>query len=169
MKVALLHYHMKPGGVSTVMREQVQALRHHADTLVLIGEAPTTKLETSAVVIPSLGYDSAASERTSGAGLADAVLAAISARWPQGCDILHVHNPTLGKNRHWLEMLQILAQRGVRLFLQIHDFAEDGRPQVPVSPVYPANSHYAVVNARDYHILNRCGLHRKGRSALGSR
>ncbi|MGB5984142.1 MAG: hypothetical protein WBG37_02475, partial [Desulfobacterales bacterium] len=79
-------------------------------------------------------------------------------RWPRGCDLLHVHNPTLAKNRDFLGVLKILQQQGVRLFLQIHDFAEDGRPRHYFEEDYPENCHYGVINSRDYGLLRAAGL-----------
>ena len=42
--------------------------------------------------------------------------------------ILHFHNHSLGKNMSWPGAIEVLAGRGYRLLLQIHDFAEDFRP-----------------------------------------
>jgi hypothetical protein len=46
--------------------------------------------------------------------------------------------------------------------LQIHDFAEDGRPLSYFAEEYPADCHYSVVNSRDYRILLKAGLKKKG-------
>jgi hypothetical protein len=44
------------------------------------------------------------------------------------------------------------------LLLQIHDFAEDGRPEAYSREAYPKDCHYAVINARDARILVSAGL-----------
>ena len=50
----------------------------------------------------------------------------------------------------------------MKLFLQIHDFSEDGRPQAYFSEPYLSNCHYGVLNGRDYAILRRAGLKARG-------
>jgi len=76
--------------------------------------------------------------------------------------VLHVHNPTLAKNKNYLKILNILKDKGIRLFLQIHDFAEDGRPGVYFHEDYVSDCHYGVINSRDYGILINSGLHKTG-------
>lgn len=89
-------------------------------------------------------------------------------------DIWHVHNHSLGKNAAFVPALQELLSDGRRTLLQIHDFAEDGRPQnfkvlslgaeyveayggefLP----YPLAStvRYAVLNGRDAGFLRDAG------------
>lgn len=87
--------------------------------------------------------------------------------------VVHVHNHALGKNRLVPLAASRLAERGFALLLQIHDFAEDFRPDnfrrmvnAPANPaghggLYPqaANIHYAVLNGRDHEILAAAGVH----------
>ena len=35
-----MHYHLKPGGVTTCLKQQVHALKNHCDVLVLTGDKP---------------------------------------------------------------------------------------------------------------------------------
>lgn len=52
---------------------------------------------------------------------------------------------------------------GYPLLLQIHDFAEDGRPSIYYRDApYPDNCHYSVINRRDYRILEESGLNPDG-------
>ena len=90
--------------------------------------------------------------------MAERIDAAIRHRWPEGCDILHVHNPILAKNRQLLKILKRLQKIGYKLFLQVHDFAEDGRPDSYFTDPYVADCHYGVINSRDYRILLQSGL-----------
>ena len=46
--------------------------------------------------------------------------------------------------------------------MQIHDFAEDGRPLAYFAEDYPANCHYGVINMRDYETMLKAGLKKKG-------
>ena len=39
MKIALMHYHLKTGGVTTVIKQQIRAVRGICETLVLTGGA----------------------------------------------------------------------------------------------------------------------------------
>jgi hypothetical protein len=76
--------------------------------------------------------------------------------------VLHVHNPTLAKNQYLLSILKKLQQNGLNLLLQIHDFAEDGRPLAYFHESYPPDCHYSVINQRDYQILLKAGLKPEG-------
>ncbi len=89
--------------------------------------------------------------------------------------VLHIHNHALGKNMSLPVVVGQLAAEGYALLLQIHDFAEDFRPanyralasalasQDPsrlAATLYPQGPaiHYAVLNGRDRHILQRAGV-----------
>lgn len=167
MKIAFIHYHLKPGGVTTVIRRQVTALADVAECLIIAGEAPAGDFPAEITVVPGIGYtmpDSTISGSTDFvADTASAVMDAIFQKWPDGCDICHVHNPLLAKNRGFLKILSILQERGLRLFLQIHDFAENGRPEAYFAEEpYPADCHYGVINSRDRDFLRKAGLADKG-------
>ena len=158
MKIAFVHYHLKTGGVTTVLKRQVEAIHGPFDTLVLTGDRAAAELPCQVVEIPELGYDQLIGYPPAAELVAERVLKALNEKWPGGCDVLHVHNPTLAKNRQFLQIIKRLQQAGVNLFLQIHDFAEDGRPHLYYEEDYPANCHYGVINARDAAILKKAGL-----------
>lgn len=84
-------------------------------------------------------------------------------------DVWHVHNHSLGKNPAFTAAVNLLAERGHGMLLQIHDFAEDGRPDnylalrnnlSNLSLAYPITPkiHYAALNQRDAGFLMRAGL-----------
>ncbi|MEW6673329.1 MAG: glycosyltransferase [Thermodesulfobacteriota bacterium] len=158
MKVGYIHFHLKTGGVTTVLTQQVNAIRRDAEVLVLSGTPPQTSLPADAVVVDGLGYDSETSGRKEPEAVAESILRAVYRKWKAGCDLIHVHNATLAKNRNLLKILHLLQQRGCKLFIQIHDFAEDGRPSVYFEDDYPRDCHYGVINSRDYRVLLRSGL-----------
>jgi hypothetical protein len=162
MKIAFVHYHLKTGGVTTVIKQQIQSLQTACQVLTITGEAPASPFPGPVACIPGLGYERPGVAPLEPEKVADTVLAAIRKQWPQGCDLLHVHNPLLAKNRHFLDILKILQQKDIKLLLQIHDFAEDGRPWVYFKNAYPADCHYAVINSRDYRILRQAGLQSQG-------
>ena len=85
-------------------------------------------------------------------------------------DVWHIHNHSLGKSPVVTAAILELARQGVPLVLQIHDFAEDGRPanlarlrrELPCGArgLYPVASHirYAVLQDRDRGILAAAGV-----------
>ncbi|ABW66303.1 glycosyltransferase family protein [Desulfosudis oleivorans] len=164
MKIAVLHYHLKPGGVTTVIDRQVAALKNDLDFLVISGQAPDRPLAVKTEVVADIGYDRPDTPAcTDPAAGADRILAAIRRHWPNGCDLIHVHNPLLAKNRHFLRILAALEERGARLLLHVHDFAEDGRPGAWFADdPYPKKSHFCVINSRDKSILIQAGADAAG-------
>ena len=163
MKIAFLHYHLKTGGVTTVIRQQVRAIKTHCQVLVLSGEPSENQIDGPIACVPGLAYDALLPPDTSPETTAEDILNAMKKAFGTVCDVLHVHNPLLSKNKHLLKILNLLQEKGICLLLQIHDFAEDGRPHVYyTNQEYPENCHYAVINARDYHILIKAGLQTYG-------
>jgi len=162
MKIAFIHYHLKTGGVTTVLRQQVEVIKDACDVLVLTGEPLKTPFPAETAVIHGLGYDGTYEKNIDPEGVAESAIRAIHSKWENGCDLVHVHNPTLAKNRNFLKILNALQKRNINLFLQIHDFAEDGRPLVYFSEEYVSDCHYGVINSRDYNILLQAGLVKDG-------
>jgi glycosyltransferase involved in cell wall biosynthesis len=162
MKITYIHYHLKTGGVTTVLKQQVEAVKKDVELLVLTGEPSRDPFPAEVVCLPGLGYDHSYPEPLRPDEIASAVVSAIAAKWKDGCDLVHVHNPTLAKNNFFLKILKELQKKGLTLFLQIHDFAEDGRPQSYFQEDYLSDCHYGVINSRDYRILRRAGLTEAG-------
>ncbi|MDR0599211.1 MAG: glycosyltransferase family 1 protein [Treponema sp.] len=180
MKIALIHYHLRPGGVTQVMLRQARALQEGGDeALALSGEPPPDPAEWEGVnraVIPALCYDRRppGDPRPGGSGgrfgpetgiqaaeLARSIEEAIRSRWPGGAGLILVHNPLIRKNSLLMGALKELARRGP-LLLQNHDLAEDFRPDVYSGEDYPENCHYAVINSRDRRFLLEAGLRDEG-------
>jgi len=162
MKIAFLHYHLKTGGVTTVLKHQLAAIGKKYQTLVLTGLPPERPFPADFVYIPELGYSSQFKKKIDPDDVAESIINAIHHKFSGSCDLLHVHNPTLAKNIRFLDILKSLQKRGLNLFLQIHDFAEDGRPLDYFAGEYPADCHYGVINQRDYDILLAAGLQKNG-------
>jgi hypothetical protein len=141
------------------LRHQLEALKDDAALLVISGKPPPENFPCDVVCIPGIGY-AGKSDLTQNAGqIADQILHAVERHFGCPCDLLHIHNPLLAKNPLLPEILQSLQHAGLNLFLQVHDFAEDGRPGVFYKQTaYPQNCHYGVINLRDYHILTSAGL-----------
>ena len=162
MKIAFLHYHLKTGGVTTCLKHQVEALKDDCDLCVITGERPKAGFPTKTIQIPELAYSTVYPHPFDPDAIAVAVIQTIESYFNGPCDVVHVHNPLLAKNKNYLKILKALQKRGISLFLQIHDFAEDGRPGSYFAEDYPADCHYGVVNSRDYRILLESGLKKQG-------
>jgi hypothetical protein len=114
-------------------------------------------------VVPGIGYQRAENPAMPPEQVVQTLTESLNQRWPGGGpDLLHVHNPTLAKNRHMQAVLKSLQAAGLPLLCQIHDFAEDGRPEAYFAEPYVADCHYAVVNRRDRQLLVRAGLAESG-------
>jgi hypothetical protein len=169
MRIALLHYHLRRGGVTSVIKNQAQALMEAGDeALVIAGEDSPDLPGISRRVVEELRYDPDRNgspenspeelDRRSGE-LADKISAAMRAHWGRPADIVHVHNPLLHKNAALIRALNLLRDRGCCLLLQNHDLPEDFRPNVySREEEYPVDCHYAVINSRDRSFLQRAGL-----------
>lgn len=168
-RLAIVHYHLQPGGVTTVIENSLAALRAVADidTAVISGRPSENGAFDRVEVVSALDYQAEPAVPNEGAStLADQLeTAARRAFGGQPPDLWHCHNHSLGKIAALPDALSELARRGHRLLLQIHDFAEDGRPpnytalQTAEDP-YPRhpNVHYATINTRDATLLKAAGL-----------
>ncbi len=175
MRIAIVHYHLQQGGVTRVIEHAVRALAGGEEDLLLIsGQAPEAPLPAPVLVVPELAYDTL--EPADPARLLEGLLRAARTHWNGLPDLWHVHNPSLGKNSALPEVLWRLLERGQRLLLQPHDFAEDGRAEnyrrlrraharlAPATPwnewIYPAiqGVAYAPINPRDAAFLQAAGL-----------
>jgi hypothetical protein len=162
MKIAFIHYHLKTGGVTTVLKQQIKAIQNSCDTFVLTGSDQKPSFPVDSAFIPGLGYDRSSQIKPPPNVVAESIINAIFAKFGSKCDVLHVHNPTLAKNTDFLNILKELQIKNLNLFLQIHDFAEDGRPKVYFFDQYLSDCHYGVINSRDYDILLKAGLKKEG-------
>ena len=162
MKIVFVHYHLKTGGVTTCLRHQVEALKNDCEVCVITGELPRTGFPAKTIYIPELAYSTDYHRSFEPQTVAASMARAIESHFGVPCDLVHVHNPILAKNKNFLKILKALQKRGLSLLLQIHDFAEDGRPGSYFTEDYPEDCHYSVVNSRDYQILLKSGLKKQG-------
>ncbi len=189
MLIAMVHYHLNRGGVTQVIANHVRGLATQAAdegdlrVVVLHGGrsvgwpdrlADADALDYTIRVVPGLDYDDGEScgPRELAARLKTALTE--SGGSPEST-VVHVHNHSLGKNTDLPGALAELAGDGWPLLLQIHDFAEDFRPQNyqqlragtggqtgadRAVALYPpaGHVHYAVLNQRDARILTAAGI-----------
>ncbi|GAK52812.1 group 1 glycosyl transferase [Candidatus Moduliflexus flocculans] len=170
VRVAIVHYHLHPGGVTRVIQQTLAALaaaNSAIRTVTLTGEPPQADMPIEPyVVVEWLRYGTTLHAPIS--RLADELRAAATQALGGRPDIWHIHNHALGKNLTLPAVVAHLAEQGERLLLHIHDFAEDGRPAnyrllqalcAPL-PLYPQGTHvmYGVLNQRDHRFLAAAGV-----------
>lgn len=176
MNVAIVHYHLGPGGVTRVIESASQALTaagiKHA---ILTGDPQPSGwgVSTQTVVrayrpehrhIPGLGYLIAPGALTVEI-LTESLRTAATEALGGPPDIWHFHNHSLGKNCLIPHVIARLAREGERLVLQVHDLAEQGRPAnyqliANCRTLYPFSPRirYAFLNSRDLRIFTAAGL-----------
>lgn len=168
MRVVVIHYHLRRGGVTRVIETAFEALREHdVDLLILTGEAPAeANLPPECVaVVPGLGYRDEFDPDTA-RSLKQEVETTARNHWGAEPDLWHIHNHSLAKNLEVPWMIARWAEEGRRLLLQPHDFAEDGRPanylklRDQTRELYPVGPGvlYGLLNSRDRNLLNRAGV-----------
>lgn len=165
MKVAVVHYHARPGGVTRVVERAVDALGDRTHCLFFTGEAARaeTPLQKKIRVVPNLGYSTAQKFQPL------ELLKHARGAFGSDPDLWHIHNHSLGKNPALTQEVISLAMAGQKILLQIHDFAEDGRPDNYLNlgtlreRLYPVadHIHYAVLNKRDFAFLKAAGISEK--------
>jgi glycosyltransferase involved in cell wall biosynthesis len=113
VRLAILHYHLRPGGVTTVIRNAQRALAGEFDVTVLA----------------DFGYDERPA-RSQAEFLAGANLLADQLhKRLRGVEVLHTHNIGLGKHPRLTYAVKLLARRSrIKIINQVHDFPEDNRP-----------------------------------------
>lgn len=181
MKIALFHYHLKPGGVTDVIVYSVRALLPRIADLeelrLVTGITEGTEQVLDRIrfgfdlkiadkirldILEEIGYVDVDKGPD-----ADKLAARLEARY--GEDMLWwIHNYHLGKNPGFTAALMKVAGGGKRdILFQIHDFPECGRPEnlevldsIVKEPPYPSGPRirYAVINERDRRIISDTGL-----------
>ncbi len=174
MRVAIVHYHLDPGGVTRVIVSASHALTAAGIQHVVLtgdrGVSPqavfgASRPESPPVRnIPALGYLTTPGD-ISAASLTDTLRTTAREALDGPPDLWHFHNHSLGKNCHIPEVIARLAAAGERLVLQIHDLAEQGRPAnypliADCRKLYPVSPriHYAFLNSRDLEVFTAAGL-----------
>ena len=152
MKILIIHYHLRAGGVTRVIESQAKILREQGHEIQIASSGPQEEWAKPGVILAELDY------KTEGTIPVERLL-------EQKADLWIIHNPTLGLNIHFPELIEIAARAGVPILMQIHDFVEDGRPQnyqlvIGNERLYPTapHVHYATINRRDLGILKAAGI-----------
>ena len=159
MKIAIVHYHLQPGGVTRVIENTLQAWEENGNEIEAVAISgrtyPGDRL-TNTRVVRGLDYASP-KEAIDPKVLTERLRESAKDALGQAPDLWHIHNHSLGKNPSLTAAVSMLAESGERILLHPHDFAEDGRPgnYLSLSEVYQRayptgpNIHYAALNQRD--------------------
>lgn len=171
LAIAIVHYHLRPGGVTRVIERAVESLGEMVDVLVLTGESPAPNDALTPFTEPFKALEYCDDPLAETEKLADDLRFTARCLLGRDPDLWHIHNPALGKNSFTPQLVWHLAHAGCRLLLQPHDFAEEGRPEnyqllrEHLDPeldqmLYPTGNHiwYAPINFRDQAFLESIGL-----------
>jgi glycosyltransferase involved in cell wall biosynthesis len=190
MQLVIVHYHLNRGGVSQVIINHLKSLAASKSGLVIdrvailyggrragwpdsiFDHPPPFELEL--IQVGDLEYDTVS--ETGSRDLTTSMRSSLIAHgFNHDNTILHIHNHALGKNSALPTTIAELATDGYRVLLQVHDFAEDFRPENFLhlagvfnchdndglsARLYPQSPgiHYAVLNGRDRDIFVRSGI-----------
>ena len=177
MDLVIFHYHLLPGGVTTVITQGVQALRDHSTRVsrirVVAGRVPSGLPicpEAEVLCVPEIDYLAPSPlSRIRWKQKAERLADALLERFGGTRAVWWVHNYHLGKNPIFTDAVLKAAglPDGPRLILQPHDFPEAGRPaglgfldRFVTRPLYPVGPRvrYALINRRDLDLLRKAGL-----------
>lgn len=175
MRIAVIHYHLRRGGVTRVIENTLASLAEKETQIAVLAEdcsGLADKWRRHCVAVPSLRYQTG-SRRISPRQLEKTLRDQAVRKLGKAPDLWHVHNHHLGKNTSLTAAIASFARAGERLLLHVHDFPEDGRAEnyqilrddlggedVLRSCLYPAGTHilYGALNQRDCRILSAAGL-----------
>ncbi len=182
MRIVIVHYHLRPGGVTRVIQHMLAALAamtgedgltEDMRVLVLTSEPPTPSMPISSdyAIIEGLKYSTSSNFSVEQISAQLETTATEKLGGPP--DVWHVHNHSLAKNLIVPEIVYHLAKKGRPLLLHIHDLAEDGRPNnykllrdyfgdslTLGAHVYPQapHIHYSFINHRDLNFFKATNM-----------
>ena len=126
MKIALVHYHLQPGGVTRVIENTIEAWENFEtgpDQYVVLSGRPYSGNKLQNVrVVEGLDY-AEGSEAPLPILLKQKMEEAARSVLGKLPDVWHIHNHSLGKNAGLSGAVAELSKSGARLLLQPHDFA----------------------------------------------
>ena len=173
MKLWIGHYHLEPGGVTRIIQSQVTSVGTGSlfeEVCVISGTDSAVPLDGRVVSDPMINYMDTGQPAQWYRDTADRIFDWLTGHVGSN-DILHFHNPNLGKNPALTYALAEMAQRGYRLMLHCHDFAEDRRENIEFlrlvvsghleadlrKTMYPTTdrSRYGVLNSHDLGRMRR--------------
>ncbi len=179
-RIAIVHYHLRTGGVRRVIDNTLLALKGSGvKAAVIAGEGAGSENSPELMkgiplgIVNGLQYTNGSGANT-GRKLAKDLRQTARRLLGDAPDLWHFHNHCLGKNFALPLAARVIAEENSPVLLQIHDFAEDGRPRLynrmltdiggkdPAklnNILYPVadHVHYALINKRDVKFLEKAG------------
>jgi glycosyltransferase involved in cell wall biosynthesis len=178
MKIAVVHYHLNPGGVTRIIESQVKSLEAFKEGIELTvlsgsdasdGYLPGATIKTD----NTLFYWNADWQDSDLRDVAVHIAAFIKQNLDSSA-VVHLHNPNLGKNPGLTLANYQLAMEGYPMVNHCHDFPEDrqenlsllkhyitGVAGLPLSEVlYPdkPSCHFIALNSADYKRIVNSGI-----------
>ena len=129
MKIVIIHYHLYPGGVTSVIRSQIKSLvclKRDIEICLVCGDcpAPAQYANVDLHIEPSFNYLPAEATEEEALQLSGKYKE-ILRKYLSKQDICHFHNLNLGKNPALTRAVYLLAKEGYPVLNHCHDFAED--------------------------------------------
>jgi glycosyltransferase involved in cell wall biosynthesis len=178
MKIAVVHYHLNPGGVTRIIESQVkslEAIKEGIELTVLSGSDASDEYLPGATIKTdtTLFYWNATWQDSDLKDIAVHIATFIKQNLNSSA-ILHVHNPNLGKNPGLTLAIYQMAMEGYSMVNHCHDFPEDrlenlrllkhyitGVAGLPLNKVlYPdkPSCHFITLNSADYRRIVHSGI-----------
>lgn len=172
MEVYIIHYHLNPGGVTRIIEAQITGLKSISEDVnltVLSGKSSNEDMlhGVKALVDSALYYINNGSDVVKYAESVASIMSTIT-KGINDQQVLHFHNPNLGKNPSLTMAVFKLASEGYPIINHCHDFPEDRPANLALlESIIPAMSHLSLnqVMYPDfpwYHfvVLNSCDYER---------
>lgn len=179
-KIDIVHYHLKPGGVTKIIQSQIESLLKAGDydIRLLCAECPDqedyTKQGVELICDDVFGYaDFNEKDKDTMNTIMDKTREAAKKHFSAE-RIIHFHNLNLGKNPYWTLAIYELAEKGFNVINHVHDFAEDRRENQAFmqriiqghfekdikTVMYPdfSNYHMATLSRHDYERVKQQGF-----------
>lgn len=131
MKIAILHYHLNPGGVSRIIEMQLEALMLQPDIseIIVLSGAPDSSIKipenVKFVCNPDLNYINCMELSPEESSVIYQRILKFLNKELTVDTIIHAHNLNLGKNPVLTAVLSQMLRNSYKIVNHIHDFAED--------------------------------------------
>jgi glycosyltransferase involved in cell wall biosynthesis len=171
-KIDIVHYHLKPGGVTKIIQSQIESLHRTGDYDIRLfcAECPDQEEYASKGVelVCDEAFDYADFNENDKATIEQKMEKTrnVAEKYFSADRIIHFHNLNLGKNPYWTLAVFELAEKGINVVNHVHDFAEDRKDNQTFlqriiqdhfeknlkTVMYPdfSNYHIAALSRHDY-------------------
>ncbi len=182
-KIDIIHYHLKPGGVTKIIQSQIESLQKQGDFEIrlLCGECrdPETyqKMGVELIVDEALNYADFKEKDENAIRQNIQNVKEVAGKLLEKDRVVHFHNLNLGKNPYWMIAINELVGQGYLIVNHTHDFSEDRKENqdfinqiiqkhagLDVKQVmYPGadNYHIATLTRHDYERVKQNGTSEK--------